>query len=195
MNPRGFDFHFLRQLCRVLCGTNGLLKADYVIDSVLDLVKAFRGVREDFPQVSVLLNPIGQSPGDVAECPVPFDPLTFSYLIMVHHEEVLELSITVLNTPPESVDIDDSLYRKTRVICDKNVYILLILSAIGTEKNHKFHRHRAVLELSFELVSLNRLGITIRVLEPCRLYFMPVMFFDEGNELVLLHETAFTFSK
>jgi len=193
MNSRGFDFQFFRQLGWVLCGGNGLVKTDYVVDGVPDIVEALRVVREDFSQISVLLDPVSQGPGDVAERPVTFDSLAISDLVVVHHEEVLQFSVAGLDTPPESIEIDDFLSRKTRVICDQNVDFLLILLSVGTEENHYFQWDMAVLEFAFELVGHDRLGFAILSFESYRLYLVPVVFFDEGNELVLLHEAAFSF--
>ena len=195
MNSRRFDFHFLRQLSWVLCGANGLLKIDYVVESLPDMVEGYWVVGEDFPQVSVLLHPVGHGPGDMAECPVAFDPLAFSDLIVVHHEEVLQLSGAILDAAPESIEIHDFLSREACVICDQNVDSLLILLPVWAEKDHYFQGDMAILEFTFEMIGHNGLGITIRCFESYRLYLVPVVFFDEGNELVLLHEAAFSFQR
>lgn len=195
MNPRGFDFHFLRQLGWVFCSANGLLKIDYVVDGLPYLVEASWVVGEDFPQVSVLLHPVGHGPGDMAECPVAFDSLAITDLVVVHHEKVLQLSVAILDAPPEPIEIHDFLSREARLICDQNVDSLLILLPVWAEKDHHFKGDMAVLEFTLKMVGHNRLSFAIRCFESYRLYLVPVVFFDEGNELVLLHEAAFSFQR
>jgi hypothetical protein len=193
MNSRGDDFQFLGQLSWVLCGANGLMEADYVVDGLPDFVQTFRAVRENFQQIAILLDPVSQGPSDVAECPVTFDSQVFSDLVAVHHEKVLQLSVAIIDSPPESIEIDDLLSGKTRFICDQNVHFLLILLSVWAEKNHKFKRNLAGLEFAFEVMGHDRLGFAVRGFESYRLYFVPVVFFDEGNEFVLLHGAAFSF--
>jgi len=194
MNPRGRDFQFLRQFFWPLCHANGLLKVDYVVDRQPDLVEVFSAVRDDFMQVSVLLDPVGHGPGDVTESPVAFDTATVSHLILVHHEKVLQLPVAIFNSPSEPIEICDFLSGKTRFICDQNVYFLLVLFPVGAEEDHEFQRDITVLELSFKEVGLDRLGFSLCRFESYWLYLVPIVFFDEGNELVLLHEAALSFN-
>lgn len=178
MNPRGSDFEFLRQFFWPLCHANGLLKVDYVVDRQHDLVEVFSAVRDDFMQISVLLDPVGHGPGDVTESPVALDTTTFTHLILVHHEKVFQLPVAIFNSPSEPIEIYDILSGKTRFICDQNVHFLLVLFPVGAEKNHEFQRDIAVLELSFKEVGLDRLGFSL-----CRFELRVSPFFGQQNEL------------
>ncbi len=102
------------------------LITDYVVEGLPDIVQALGAVRKNFQQMAILLDPVSQGPRDVAECPVTFDSQAFSDLVVVHHEEVLQLSVAVFDPPPESIEIDDLLSGKTIFICDQNLYFLLI---------------------------------------------------------------------
>jgi len=193
MKSHRFNPQFLCQFVGALCGINDLLERSYIIDGLLDIVEAFRVVGEGLPQISILFDPVSQGPGEMTERPVSFDPLSFSDLVLIHHEEVLQFSVAVLDAPPESIEIDNSLSRKTRIVCDQNMDFLLVFLSVRAEKNQNFQWNMAVLEFALELVGHNRLGFAIQGFEPYRLYFVPVVFFDEGNELVLLHGAAFSF--
>lgn len=190
MNSLGFNFQTLRQLGWFLCHPNGLLKDHYVIYGLPDIIECPWIIGEDFHQVAILFDPIGEGPCQMAEGPVTFNSFLSSDLIVVQHKEVLQFSKATFNFPTESVQIDDPLHRKPRVVCDQNMYFLRVFASVRSKENNEFQGYTAVLELTFEVVGFNGIDFPIRSYNSYWLYFVPVMFFDEGNELVLLHEAA-----
>ena len=190
MNSPGFNFQALRQLIWSFCQAKGLPESHYVIYGQPDFIESSRTIREDFRQVAILLDPIGECPGQMAEGPVSFNSFLSSDLIMVQHEEVLQLAEAAFNFPAKSIQIKDLLHGKPRVVCDQNMYFLWIFAAVRSEEDHDFQRYVTILELAFEVIGHNGFDFLIRSFDSYRLYFVPVVFFDEGDELVLLHEAA-----
>ena len=121
MTPLGLNFQSCCQSILMLCGVTTLLKGNYVVDGMMDLVESLQAIVEDLQQISVLLHPIGQCQIDMAEHPMAFDHFTFADLVLVQHEEVLHFSEKVLYSISRRIDVKDLFSGKTRVIRDQGM--------------------------------------------------------------------------
>jgi len=190
MNTLGLNFQTLCQLFWSFCQLKCLPKANYVVYGLPDLIDGVRPIGEDIHQIAILFDSIGEGPGKMEEGPMWLDPPACSDLIVLQHEEVLQFAKAALNTPSHSIQIEDQLRGKPRVVADQNVYFAWILSTIGTEKDNDFQGYLAVFDLALQGIGFNVSDLSIRTMNSYWLYFMPVMLFDEGNELVLPHEAV-----
>ena len=56
---------------------------------MLEFIKGCRFVFKDFIEIGILLYPVGKSPGNKAQVPVPFNPVDMPDLIVVKVKGIL----------------------------------------------------------------------------------------------------------
>ena len=187
MNSIRFNIEFSRQIISAVVAFCDLLKHQDIINRTTDLIECSGIIIADLGKESVFLHPISQGPCHMAERPMSLYSLPRSDLILIHHEEVLQLSVARFDTPSQSIEAHDLLCGKHRTVCEKNVDFLLILFAIWPKEDDEFKRYLAVFKPTNELIAFNRFGLAVVIHETHRLDFIQVMLPDEGNELALFH--------
>jgi len=127
MNTLGFNLQTLCQLVWFISQAKNLPKSHYLIYGLPDFVQCLGIIEENFHQVAILFNPIGEGPRQMTERPVTFNPFLSPVLIVVQHEEIIQFPETVLDFPAKSIQIDDLLHLKLRVISYQNAHSLRII--------------------------------------------------------------------